>query len=353
MIERKTAKKVTPRNTKEELIAAYNELAKQLEENRGTQLNAQEKAVEKQTQEAVAVADSLSTEEIAKHAGALKAEVSRVLGHLSDRLEEEISKYRLVTKAVEAKDRELKEIFEIQRAASSLAALIEAQQAKREEFEEEMAKQEEELTREIETTRAEWEKEKKLHEDFGKERDATDAKRREREKEDYRYTFAREQSVARDQFEDQKAKLEREIEHRKAELERELALREKAIAEHEAEVESLRGRVDVFPKELEAAVAQAVKDTTGRLTNEAKNREELLKKEFAGDRNVLTTKIEALERTVAEQQARIATFSERLEKASGQVQDIAVKAIEGSANARSVANLQQLLAEQAKRPAEK
>ena len=65
MPERKVIKKVSPRNTKEELVAAYQELAKQLDER---QSKAQEKAEEKANQEAVAVADSFSTGEIARQA---------------------------------------------------------------------------------------------------------------------------------------------------------------------------------------------------------------------------------------------------------------------------------------------
>src|SRR5438128_9494780 len=88
MPERKPIKKVSPRNTKEELVSAYQELAKQLDER---QSRAQEKAEEKTTQEAVAVADSFSTGEIARQAGGLKAEVGKLLADLSDRMEEEIN----------------------------------------------------------------------------------------------------------------------------------------------------------------------------------------------------------------------------------------------------------------------
>jgi hypothetical protein len=79
-----------------------------------------------------------------------------------------------------------------------------------------------------------------------------------------------------------------------------------------------------------------------------------LKREFAGERNVLTTRIAALEQTAKEQADRIATLLHQAEKAYGQVQEIAVRAIEGSASSKQLANLQQMLAEGARKgPAER
>lgn len=344
------ARKLSLTNTKQEMLNAYNELAKQLQERRETELKPEEKIEEKAAKQVVEVADSLSTEVIAKEAGNLKSEVGKLLTQLSDRLEEEISKYNMVKKAVEVKEKELAEIYEIQKSASTLAALLEAQYVKREEFEADMANRKEELTREIQTLRAEWEKEKKTHEAEIKERDATEAKRREREKEEYRYAFAREQQLAKDQFADEKGKLERETLYKKEALEKELAERETTIAQREEELSGLRQRVAAFPQELEAAVNKAVKEATERVLLEAQNKEELLKQEFSGERNVLTTRIESLEQTVKEQNEQVAKLSQQLEKAYSQIQDVAVKTIEGSSNSRTLASLQQLMVEQARKP---
>jgi len=53
---------------------------------------------------------------------------------------------------------------------------------------------------------------------------------------------------------------------------------------------------------------------------------------------------------VKEQSEQIARLMAQAEKAYVQVQDIAVKAIEGSSAAKSLANLQQMLADQSRRP---
>lgn len=74
---------------------------------------------------------------------------------------------------------------------------------------------------------------------------------------------------------------------------------------------------------------RAIAETTERLENEAKKNEQLLKKEFEGEKNVLQTKIDSLEKLVADQQKHIDTLSKQMDTAYGKVQEIAVKAVSG------------------------
>ena len=332
-------KKISASNTKKEMIDAYNELLNQLQQKREAELKPQERLEERAVKQVVAAADALSTDGIVKEIGNLKSEMGKMLAQLSDRLEEGVRRYEGIKKAVVVKEGELQEIYEIEKAASSLAALIEAQEIKRQAFESEMAAKKEELGREIQTMRGEWEKEKKVREAEAREREAAEAKKREREKEEYRYAFTREQQLAKDQFEYEKARLERDIQHTKERLEQELAEREKAIAQREEELNQLRTKAMAFPKELEAAINAAVKDATARLQLDGKNREELLRKEFDGQRNVMMTRIESREQLVKEQSEQIARLSQQLEKAYGQVQDIAVRTVEGSSHSKSLSGL--------------
>lgn len=128
--------------------------------------------------------------------------------------------------AIEVKNRELQEIFEIERSAHALAALIEAQRQKKIVFETEMERRKRELEEEIATTHDAWAREEAERGQQVKEREAF-------EKE----TAAREQ---------------------------ELAEREKKLAEREKHQAELEKRVELFPRELEAQVNRAVKETADR-----------------------------------------------------------------------------------------
>jgi hypothetical protein len=300
----------------------------------------------------VRVADSLSSEGVVQEISGLKIEIGKVLTQIGDKLEDEVNKFKAIQSAIELREKELQELYEIEKAALTLAALIETQNQKRQQFEAEMTARKEELNQDSQTQRLEWAKEKEEYEGQIKERDLTEKKRREREKEEYDYSFKRQQMLAKDKFEDEKAKLEKESQLKKAQMESELKEREKVIAQKEEELNELRKKVSLFPKELETAVGKAVKETTERLSLEARNKEELLKKEFIGERNVLTTRIESLEKTGKEQSAQIAGLTQFLEKANQKVQEIALKALESSAAAKSFASLQQLLNEQTKKPSQ-
>ena len=342
-------KKLTVSNTKQEMLEAYTAILKQLEVQREAELKPEKKLEEKKAKEVIQVAESLSSEGVARGISTLKIEAGKMLAQISDRLEEEISKFKAVQSAIAIKEKELQELYEIEKSAMTLAALIESQSQRRQTFELEMAEKKEALSQEIETLRVQRDQEKKEYEEAIKERDTAEKKRRDREKEEYEYGFKREQKLAKDKFEDEKAKLERETQAKKEQMEKELQERAKAIVEQENELNELRKKVSVFSKEMETAISKAIKETAEKLSLEAKNREELQRKEFLGGKNVFTTRIESLEKIVKEQSEQITRLTQQLEKAYQQVQDIAVKTIEGSSTTKSFANLQQWLSEQTRK----
>ncbi|MEN6319177.1 MAG: hypothetical protein ABFD82_10540 [Syntrophaceae bacterium] len=349
MEEKKEAKKLSMSSTKQEMLEAYNFLLTKLQEKREGELKPEKKLEEKKTNEAVRVAESLTVEGLAKEISNLKLDIGKMLSLITDRMEGEVNKFVAIRNAIAAKEKELQELYEIDKAAMTLAALIETQHEKRKEFESEMAKKKEELMSEIESTRSEWEKDQAEHEAAVKDRDAVEKKRQTREKEEFEYAFKKEQQQVKDRFEYEKAKLENDIKTKKEQAENELRVREAVVAEKEEELNDLRKRASLYPKELETTVNRAMKETSDRLISEANAKEELQKKGFEGERNVLNTRIEALEKTVTEQADRIAKLSQQLEAAYQKVQDIAIKTVEGSSSSKSLASLQQLLSEQTRR----
>jgi len=343
-------KKLSDKNTKQEMLETYQGLVKQLEAKRAGELNPEKKLEEKKAEEAIAAASAIAPEGIDREIGSLKSEIGKMLADVSEKLAGEAAKFRSLQKAVESKARELQELYSIEKAAASLAALIEAQNQKQLEFEAEMTHRRDDLNAEIAEAHATWEKESKEYEAELRDRETAEKKARDREKEQFDYVFKREQQALRDKLSDEKATAEKELRQKKETSEKDLAGRELAISEKEADLAALRAKAAAFPKELQTAVENAVKDATDRLKLEARNREDLLKKEFEGEKNVLATKNEALERTgkdVAEQNAKL---SRQLESAYQKVQEIAEKTVESTAQAKSFADLQKLLVEQSRKP---
>jgi uncharacterized coiled-coil protein SlyX len=337
-------------NTKKEMLAAFEELKKQLHEKAETELKPEKKKEEKRKAEVIKTADTLTTDGTVEKINALKVEIGKMLSQVSDKLEEEAVNYLKLKESIELKKKELKEIYDIEASAFALAALIEAQKQKKQEFDEEMTGKKESLEAEIQQKRLEWEKEKQEHEADVREKNNEEKKLRERQKEEFDYNFKREQQLSKNTFNDEKEKMEKELaaakeafEKKVAETEKNLNEREEKVTEREKFINDLQKQVDQFPAQLDSAVNKAVKEVTERLTLEAKKNEELLKKGYEGETNVLKTKIESLEQTVAQQDKQITDLSQRLEKSYSKVQDIAVKAIEGSASAQRLSNLEQHL----------
>ncbi len=341
--------KPTMGNTKKEMLDAYNELLKELQELRQEELKPEKKMEEKKTREILEVADSLSVEKVVKGIGSLKFDMSKMLTEISDKLESEVQKLQGIQKAIVIKEEELQELYEIEKSAATLAALIEVQNRKRQEYEFEMASKREDLVGEIESTREEWKKEKREYEQEVKEQRLAEEKKHEREKEEFLYNLKREQQLLKDEFEDEKAGLEKEIQLKREQMEKELAERERALRENEKELNELRKNAVAFPKELDAAVARAVKDVSDKIKADAVNKEQLISKEFEGEKKVFITRIESLEKTVEAQAEQISRLSGQLEKSYQKVEDIAVKAIEGSSNLKSFSYApQHMTAEQSK-----
>ncbi len=325
-----------------ELVA---EAEKAVAERKEAEAKPEDRVAAKAAAEAVAAADALSSEGVVRLIGELKSTMARTLTELSDRLEEEIGKYSRLCRAVAAKDSELKRFTNPAVRLHALGLLGDAER-KQEEMERAFETKKEELQREIHAARAEWDNERVRHDIEVKEREIADHNRRKREQDEFKYNFAREQQLARDKFADEIATVQKETAERKSQLERDWAEREKTLAAAERELADLRTRAAGFAQELKAATERAAAEAVVRVEQQWKSAQELLRRELDGEKNVLATKIAALERTVKEQAEQLSRLEQQAEKAYAQVQEIAVRAIEGSASAKQLANLQQLFSEQ-------
>jgi hypothetical protein len=340
---------ISSSSTKKEMLDAYNKLLVQLEEKRELELNPSAKLEEKRTKETIKTADSITTETVVKKISELKLEFGTALSELLEKLEETVAQYKSVKEAVAVKQKELQEIFEIQKEAATLAALIEAQKLLKENSEKEILAKKEKLELEIKTTREEWEKAKKQHEADLKESGDAEQKQRKRDKEEFDYNFQREKQLVKNAFEAEKSAWERDWNKTKEDKEKELSEREKSLKASETELSELRKKVEKFPQELNSSIEKAVKDATERIILEAKHKEQLTQNKFDGEKLVLTTKIESLENTIKEQNQQVAKLSAQLEKSYGQVQDIAVKAVEGSAGKVNIAAVGEMMKDQARK----
>ena len=317
---------VSMSNTKKEMLEAYKIVKSKLQAKEKELLNTKKTLKEMEKKIAVTTAESELVQDPLKRLHDLRGVFSRELADLAERFEKEITTFRKIQEAVKTKQEELNTLYEIETSASDLAALIEAQRIKREQFEQEMRE-----------ARDKWEKEKEKREREVKEQEELIKKQWQRQKEEFEYAFAREKEQRKNALEDELKNIEKQIEQKREDFERELqekkadlAAREEAIIKQEQEIKTLREEVKKFPATLNARVKEAVESTTERLKNDFQKTEALLRAKFEGEKNVLLSKIEYLERLVKDQASQIEELSRKHEKAYEKVQDIANRAVAAS-----------------------
>jgi hypothetical protein len=133
----------------------HNAPLEQLQEKGEADLKSEEEIEEKKTRDVLEVESSLSPVEVVERISNLTLETGEMLTQISDKLEDEVNKLKDIQKIIEIKGRKPEDMYEIEKAVSTLAALIETQNRKRQEIESEMVRRREELIREIEKTRSE------------------------------------------------------------------------------------------------------------------------------------------------------------------------------------------------------
>ncbi len=327
---------ITATSTKKEILDAYNSLLKAFETKAQTELKPEKAKAEKEKQEVVQTADALTTHAVIKTVNELIGETSKALSDIGVKLEAETERYNKLKRAIDIKEAELRDLFEIEKSAFALAALIEAQKQQRVTFEDEMAGRMDLLEKDISQTKAVWENQKKQYLEDLKDQKEQEDKRRRREKEEYEYKIAREREQKTNALNDEISKLDKEILDKRAEFDRqanakeiELKEREHTVGEREKVMNELQAKVDAFSMEIQSAVNKAVDEVTMKVTSEAAKNEQLLMKGFEGEKNVLQARIDAFEQIIATQKKQIEKLTEQLEGAYGKVQDIAVRAVAG------------------------
>ena len=334
MTEKTDLPNVSMTNTKKELLEAYEEAKEQFETLSKDLLDAEKARKRLEKKAAAATADAQAEQDPLKRLHDLRGTLSRELTELAERFETEIETYRKIQSAIETKNEELNTIYGVETAASDLAALIDAQRVKKEQFEREMQDQKGAFEAKMEEIRTQWQREKDDRDRHAKEQAEAIDKQRQREKEEYEYSFVRDKAQRKNTLDDELQTLEKglavkrsEFEHESQNRTAELDTREEAIADREKDVETLQKEVESFPKRNETAVQKAVADATERLTINFKGDKALMEARFEGERNVLMGKIEALEKMVASQAAQISDLAKKNELAYEKVQDIANRAV--------------------------
>lgn len=323
---------VSGKSTKNEILKAYNELLAKIKYEKP--LDRQEEGKKEKEGRIVKDASQNSTEKIVKGLAEIKLEIGNSLDTLEERLISEFKKLTELQQAIEIEQKDLENIHEIKVCADGLAALLQAQKEKRLQFEREMEEKKNIFETEMAQKRLQWKKEQDDFELSRKEKDLRLKKEREREEEEYTYALQLKRKKDNDSYEAKRSALEKELNEKRATVERELSDREAFLSSKEKELEDLKAQVAEFPKQLEKAIKDTEKSVMEKLEFTYKHQAELAAKEIEGERKLNKQLISALEAKIKEQDEYISQLTQKADQAGKQVQNIAIKAIEGASSQR-------------------
>jgi hypothetical protein len=322
---------------KAEVQREFEEIREQVEsarESAGPKLEEAARLREAEVRQSV---EAVTVEGVVQRISALGLEVSKALGSVSEKLTQEVQILASVQEAVTLERNELERLHKIDVAATALDQLVLDYGRRKQEFEAEM-----------EARRAAWAEESARAERERKEQEESLKKQRQREIEEYEYKKNQERKKAQDKYDEEIRLTEKKNQEKQELLEKSWQQREAALKEREEEIARLRKESESFParlhEESQAAAERARRETEVRLEHEILS----LKKDAEAEKRLGDLRVKTLEETVARQQAQIAALEKQLADAKQQVQDIAVKAIEGASGAKALSHINQIAMEQAK-----
>lgn len=325
---------ITTKNTKTDIIKAYNELLMKVKEQKAPDRQAERKKEEEK--KVVNTASQTTIEKIIKSLADVKLEIVKSLDTLGEELIEEYKRLTNLKQAIEIETKTLEEIHEIKVNADSLAALLLALKEKQEKFDEEINQKKTEFDADMTQKRQQWKKEQEEAELLRKEKETQVKKERQREEEEYNYSLQLKRKKDKDEYEAKKAAMEKELRDKRAALQIELSEREAAISSREKEYEELKAKVESFPPQLDNAIKETEKTVIERIETKYKHDVDLKAKEVEGERKLSKQIISSMESKIKEQDEMIRQLTQRANEAGLQVKDIAVKAIEGASSQRMI-----------------
>lgn len=249
-----------------------------------------------------------------------------------------IEKYNKVEEAIKIKEAELKEVFEIEKEAYSLTALVNAQADQTASFEADMQERRVELNNSILDLRKRYDLDmaslRQQYADLKAELEKT----RKREIEEYGYDIKRTRSIENDEWSDKKAAREKELADREDAISsRESHVDElgQAIVELEAELEKVPALVATAKQEGADAKERELKQVNAIALNSAKREAEFEGKLKDAQIASLTEKVEASEAANKELRAKLDdAYIKMNELATKTVQSSGVKIIDSNGKNR-------------------
>ena len=330
---------LTEKNTKKELLDAYNQVKSKLETEAGKKFDPA-KEVEKKKQDVAVSEVRYNLDSIGLSLEQTRESLEETFDNLRDKLFEGQKMFENLEESINTKEIEIKDLFGIEKEAYSLVALVQSQDEIKAKFLAEKQELEKLWNDKIyDVTKNFNEESAKLKKEFVEFKKDEDEKRR-REREEYNYTFDKEKKISDDKFNDHITLKRKEFETYLEEETKNIDKQKEDLEKREATLKDMEDKIANFDTVLKNAVTKEVAIVTNSLKKDHTHAIELLN----GDLQAKTALYESRIAGLHVDAKRITTHNEelsaKLESAYNKLSELAGKTVEGATNNKIISTLE-------------
>lgn len=248
-----------------------------------------------------------------------------------------VEQYLNLEAAIEAKKKELQEMYNIEKEASTFTALVNAHKDKEEELKTEYALKEKTAVEALEQRKAEIEAEiasllenhkAKINKcnDEEEERKAEIKKARLREEEEYEYSRDRKRKLDEDQWADERNARISEME----ELEASVMSREEVVSVREEKISEMEEQIKAIPGLVEEARQEGIKKGKTDAEKSHAFEKRHMETEFSYQKKDLEGQVERLQADLAAEKALNTSLQNKLDGAYAQMRELAADTVKSN-----------------------
>ena len=301
-----TMAKITERNTKSEILSAYEAAMEEIKKLKSEKFNPVEEQQSKKNKEIIEKADITSENNIINPAI--------------------IEEYKNLKSAISLKRDELRELYGIDIEANSFAALVEAKNTKLDELDKQIEDKKIEYV-DLSNSLSESHKARiqQLNDEACEYKNRL-KKDRDREEEDFKYNLERERRIENDKWEDEKAQRLAAVE------EREEAVSERELSHDNMvnEIKELNDKLSEVPAAIEAAKEEAAKEAKSKAEKSFAFEKRAMESDYSHMKEMLESKLDTLNEKIADLISDNEELKSNLNAAYEKIENIANESVKNS-----------------------
>lgn len=354
------AKKVSLRNTKNDIFKAYQEAIREASElsknlkSKDVEINKLQNAAPSTVKTKVVVASGASDGPI-DNMNSLIAALHKIQGGVGTSVSRIANKQVVEAESIEDLQSQIseeislaKDLYDIEVGNGTLLSIIENYEEEKKTFEENFNLKKKTYSEEREEKNTTWNKEQDDYYDRTTERDSEAEKARKRATDEYKYKLKQDRALEDDGYNQKQKLLQEELDAIKSQKADEWDVLEKATAEKETEFAEYKEKYEGLEDRLNKDVKKAEGEGKGIIDREHKVKMQLYKADIDSDQLVLDLQVASLQHIIDKQDAQLSNLNQQLTNTYKQAQHLAVKALEGSTNTESFNAIREIAMEQAK-----